>query len=86
MRRAPYQILNKTGGSSLTWRGYNGIYLMVAQVVAPGYRCVCLVELTHGNDRLCMYELPNYEEVVSIEKNRVSRIANGCSQGVLLFL
>lgn len=34
----PYQIFNSTGGSSLVWNDYNGIYLLVAQVVAPGYR------------------------------------------------
>ncbi len=38
----PYQIFNSTGGSSLVWNDYNGIYLLVAQVVAPGYRYICV--------------------------------------------
>lgn len=36
----PYQILNSTGVSSLRWHGHNGIYVMVATVVARNYRLV----------------------------------------------
>ena len=37
-RTTPYQILNSTGVSSITWGGHNGMYIMVVTVVARDYR------------------------------------------------
>lgn len=35
---APYQIINRTGLSSLAWYGHNGIYVFTARVVTKDYR------------------------------------------------
>ena len=38
-KHSPYEILNSTGVSAIRWYSHNGIYVMVATVIAKEYRC-----------------------------------------------